>query len=98
MPEFDINSDECLMYRLLDMTVEEIEAEFGELTMYGIIAGGTPCYQLEEQGILFYFKKYSDDFQEPLPRDIDPNFVEIRGYDKPIYPGIYLGMESKDVA
>lgn len=37
LPEFDINSEECLMYRLLDMTVDEIEAEFayGENLRYG---------------------------------------------------------------
>ena len=58
LPEFDINAEECLMYRLLDMTYEEIEAEFGELTLqdaphhgywypgYRLSLNGTECYEI----------------------------------------------------
>ena len=97
-PKFDINSEECLMYRLLGMTVEEIEAEFGKLELYAIIAGGTPCYQLTDLGILFYFSSYySDDFNEPLPRDLVPVFIETNGYNDIIYPCVYEGMDSKEL-
>ena len=65
LPVFDINSEECLMYRLLDMTVEEIEAEFGELTMYGIIAeetvdiGGSEgrLFRRTQGGSLFWLRE-----------------------------------------
>lgn len=96
LPEFDINSEECLMYRLLDMTVEEIEAEFGELTMYGIIAGGTPCYELADYGIQLYFDTYPDVMTAPLPRDMCPEFVETDGREFDVYPGIYVDMASKE--
>ena len=67
LPEFDINSDECLMYRLLDMTYEEIEAEFGELTLqpgphhgywypeYRLSLNGTECYE-----ITFHYEDAND--------------------------------------
>ena len=95
--EFDINSEEGLLYRLLDMTVGEIESEFGKLELFGIIAGGTPCYRIPGLGALCYFNKYSDDFDEPLPKDIYPNSVEAYEYSGEIQPGIYLGMDSKDL-
>ena len=96
LPEFDINAEECLMYRLLDMTVEEIEAEFGELTMYGIIAGGTPCYQLEESGVQLLFDTYPDVMTAPLPRDAIPEWTQTNGYESVLYPDIYVGMDSKE--
>jgi len=84
-----MKAEEVLHYRLLNMTVEEIEAEFGELEFSHLVSGGTPVYKTPVESFYLEFTKYSDDPEAELPRDIYPAIVETRGS--------YIGMDSSEV-
>ena len=106
LPEFDINSEECLMYRLLDMTASEIEAEFvyGENLRYGGIgdSGNQTLYVIKgdaEYQLLFLLEDYrvegSDSFE--ISDSAKPSSVSVTKVETKVYPGIDKTMTAAEL-
>lgn len=106
LPEFDINSEECLMYRLLDMTVEEIVDEFGEDKMISAgISDYGKYYDLypyaDNKSVKVGYALISENFEGDsweVSSNAIPEFVSIMYPSYNIYPGINADMTASDVA
>ncbi|MBQ7827017.1 MAG: hypothetical protein IJ386_01995 [Clostridia bacterium] len=96
LPEFDINSEECLMFRLLGMTVEEIEAEFGELIYRHSPTTGLHFYELNDLGIRLAFHTTSDFENGILKKDATSDWSDTTSAEVKVYGGISVGMVSSD--
>ena len=96
LPVFDINSEECLMFRLLGMTAEDMEAEFGELIYKHSPTTGLQFYELSDLGIRLAFHTISDFENGILKKDATSNWSDTTSAEVKVYDGLSVGMLSSD--
>lgn len=102
-PAFDINDDNCLPYRLINMTYSEIEAEFGPLKQDEWRYGASPAYKSDKlDGIVIVFIRTSgnrtDENGAPLADyDDKPGEICVSNKEITVFPGLKIGMNGKEV-